>query len=91
MEKNVWVKYNEYENKVNELLTMELGHSNRLSQDVMSKKPQSILQSLILLDLLKELGEIKELLKNKETNTLENKEVVKSVEKKEVKTTTKKV
>lgn len=55
MKKDVWVNYNEYEEAVNEILVKELGHSNRLSQDVMSKKPDSILQSLILLDILTEL------------------------------------
>lgn len=55
MKKDVWVNYNEYEEAVNEILVRELGHSNRLSQDVMSKKPDSILQSLILLDILTEL------------------------------------
>ena len=72
MKKDVWVNYNEYEEAVNEILVRELGHSNRLSQDVMSKKPDSILQSLILLDILTELknfnNKIDKLVEVKEDN-----------------------
>lgn len=76
MDKNVWVKeeFKKYNDKVNELLISEIGHCNRLSQDVIARKPHSMLQSLILLDILCEIKELNK--KISDNNIEENKEVV---------------
>lgn len=73
MEKNVWVIYNEYNNIVNDLIYKEIGHINRLSPEVIARQPHSMLQSLILIDVLNEIKILNEKV-NKLIETNSNKE-----------------
>lgn len=84
MDKNVWVKeeFKKYNDKVNELLVDEIGHCNILSHDVIARKPYSMRESLILLDILYELKEMNKKLETKEVKQEEtNKETVKITKK----------
>lgn len=60
MEKNVWVDYKNYEDIVNKLLIEDIGNCNRLSPEVVARHPHSMLQSLILLDILTEIKNLNE-------------------------------
>lgn len=82
MKENVWVDYEKYNNIVNEILIKEIGHCRPYTQEVILRKPYAMLQSVILLDILNELKEIKEKIQNNEKNVV--------AQKKEVKTTPKK-
>lgn len=84
MDKNVWVKeeFKKYNDKVNELLIKEVGHCSRLSQDVISRKPHSMMQSLILLDILYEIKELNSKIGNKEIESSKSEEEKPKIEKK---------
>ena len=64
MEKNVWVDYKNYEDIVNKLLIEDIGNCNRLSPEVMARYPHSMLESLILLNILNEIKNLNEKINN---------------------------
>lgn len=75
MDNNVWVEeYKNYDKLLDEYFEDEYGHTNRMSPQIVQQQPTVMLQSFILLSVLKELKELKELTKKLTVNeTTENK------------------